>query len=117
MEIPKGKRPKHFLEKNEALMLAASIAEVQEKKSSTRTEKHHKLQAGQPKEVQKPGSSAKAKIKETKALLASKRARAKKDKAKLRKRRANDGTLKNKHPEGTSSESPVKTARKSVSFA
>ncbi|KAF8891126.1 hypothetical protein CPB84DRAFT_1385294 [Gymnopilus junonius] len=40
----KGKQPKRFLEKNDALSLASSIAELQEKKSLIRSGKRQKSQ-------------------------------------------------------------------------
>ncbi|KIM49859.1 hypothetical protein M413DRAFT_6695 [Hebeloma cylindrosporum] len=67
---PRGKRPKRFLEKNDALSLAASIAETEEKKTLTKKEKHHKL-------LQK----------DAKSILLAKKAQAKKERSKLRKQR------------------------------
>ncbi|TFK35459.1 hypothetical protein BDQ12DRAFT_317477 [Crucibulum laeve] len=109
-----GKKHKRFLEKKDALELAQSIAGVQEKKSTTKAEKHHQAQAGQPNEERKPRASA-ARLKlETKALLAAQ----KKERIKKRKHRSQgDSTPDDSNRNDSMKRKPVKPARKSVSFA
>jgi len=82
----KGKQPKRFLEKNDALELAATIADIQEEKARDWVEKHHATQIGKPKVDTKPKVSAsKLRLKEAKARLATQQTLAKKDKARARK--------------------------------
>ncbi|RDB19411.1 hypothetical protein Hypma_013547 [Hypsizygus marmoreus] len=115
----RGKQPKRFLERNDALELAASIADLQEEKSLSKAEKHHHAQAGQPQEDPKLKISAsKLKLKETKALLAAKRTQVKKEKIKLKKQRSADGPATKGAPVASPAEETRKVAqRKSVSFA
>ncbi|EDR10730.1 uncharacterized protein LACBIDRAFT_324587 [Laccaria bicolor S238N-H82] len=117
------KKGKHFLAKNEALELAASIAGAQEQKALRKAEKHHQAQPHHRNtDDEKPRlSNSKLKIKETKALLAAQRARSKKDKAKKRKRRSQDATFPPDDNDGHARvgllSATTKPARKKVSFA
>ncbi|KAF9559508.1 hypothetical protein CPC08DRAFT_708801 [Agrocybe pediades] len=113
---PKGKKVKRFLEKNDALTLAASIADDVEKKSASRSEKH-KIQVEQPKADRKPISQSKTKLKEAKAALRARLLEAKKEKSKLRRNRFKDTTLSEEDPASQGSGSTQKPPRKKVSFA
>ncbi|KAG6864235.1 hypothetical protein C0991_011154 [Blastosporella zonata] len=92
----KGKQPKHFLNKDAALDLAAAIAGVQEEKTLSRAEKHHQTQ------------------KETKALLAARRTQNKREKVKRKKEREHTSTSEIRD-ESINKEVPQ--TRKRVSFA
>ncbi|KAJ7310597.1 hypothetical protein DFH08DRAFT_898570 [Mycena albidolilacea] len=106
----KGKQPKRFLDQSAALGLAESIAGIQEQKSQIKTEKHQVAQIGQPRPERSPRiSESKAKLKETKALLAAQRSESKKARNKRRK------GLKLSSSTDASSMPPA--AKKSVSFA
>ncbi|KAJ6500831.1 hypothetical protein C8R45DRAFT_979285 [Mycena sanguinolenta] len=82
----KGKQPKRFLDQSAALSLASSIAGIQEKKSQTRAERNQLAQVGQSR-PERPSrlSKSKAKLKETKALIAAQRSESKKARNKRRK--------------------------------
>ncbi|KAF9481291.1 hypothetical protein BDN70DRAFT_975103 [Pholiota conissans] len=116
--VQKGKRPKRFLEQNDALSLAASIGETQEKIALTKAEKHHKLEPDQPKpdHKPKPNANAKAKIKEKKKVLSSARVKAKKERSKRRKEQFKN-TKASSNPTPEASEVSEKPARKKVAFA
>ncbi|KJA15192.1 hypothetical protein HYPSUDRAFT_48646 [Hypholoma sublateritium FD-334 SS-4] len=122
VESQKGKKPKRFLERNDAISLAASIGGAQEEIALSKAEKHHKVEPGQPDEPdRKPSSNSKAKLKATKAVLSAARVKAKKDRSKLRRERfknAKNPSSGSNQP--TPSEGPadrlVKPVRK-VSFA
>ncbi|KAH9483496.1 hypothetical protein JR316_0002964 [Psilocybe cubensis] len=110
----KGKQRKQFLEKNDALALAASIADTQEKISITKAERHHKPRdESLAKQERKHSMSTKAKLKETKAALKAKQVNAKRERAKSRKERLKPkvdvDVGVNKHASGK--------VRKTVSFA
>ncbi|KAJ7612091.1 hypothetical protein FB45DRAFT_939852 [Roridomyces roridus] len=88
----KGKRGKHFLDQTAALGLAESIAGLQEEKSQIKVKKNQIAQSSQlPAERPPRVSTSKAKLKETKALLAAKRSETKKAKNKRRKQLKQDG--------------------------
>ncbi|KAF9032939.1 hypothetical protein BJ165DRAFT_1534827 [Panaeolus papilionaceus] len=103
-----GKKKKRFLEKNDALSLAASIAETQEKKSSAKI--HKPINEVQSPSATKPKKvSARHRIKEKKALLQAQRADAKRNKTKSRKK---EKSLQDKDISERST-----SKRKGVSFA
>ncbi|KAF8803237.1 hypothetical protein BYT27DRAFT_7195824 [Phlegmacium glaucopus] len=110
----KGKRPKHFLGKNDALSLAASIADLQEKKVRSKTDKNHKMQLEAAEAQQRPKivSKNKSKLTETKAMLVARRAQAKRAKARSRKQHSWTDDQ-----EDARDGKPVNTARKKVSFS
>jgi len=81
-----GKKPKRFLGKNDTLQLATAIAGAQEKKASSKAQRIHIARSSQRESPGPRLSASKAKLKETKALLAAQRSRKKNDKAKLKKR-------------------------------
>ncbi|KAF7353899.1 hypothetical protein MVEN_01075800 [Mycena venus] len=82
----KGKQPKRFLDHSAALGLAESIADIQEHKSHIKVEKHQLAQIGQSRPERSPRiSESKAKLKETKALIAAQRSESKKARTKRRK--------------------------------
>ncbi|KAG6872730.1 hypothetical protein C0995_007133 [Termitomyces sp. Mi166 len=114
----KGKQPKHFLNQDAALDLAAVIAEAQEEKSLSKAAKNHQIQAGHPRGFdQKPKLSvSKMKLKETKALLAARRAHHKRGKAKLRKQRDQTSNADGGESKPTIAPKGSQT-RKKVSFA
>ncbi|KIK51751.1 hypothetical protein GYMLUDRAFT_50374 [Collybiopsis luxurians FD-317 M1] len=81
----KTKTTKRFLDHGDALKLATSIAETQERKSQISVQK--RIQQTENKELaRKTKSTTKEKLKEIKAQIASNKARAKKSKARKRKR-------------------------------
>ncbi|KAG6812257.1 hypothetical protein H0H92_003713 [Tricholoma furcatifolium] len=108
----KGKQTKQFLNKDAALDLAAVIAGAQEEKALSRVEKTHQIQGGQSRGADKPKVSAsKAKLKETKALIAAQRTHNKRERIKRKKQR-------NEEPEKTKSDGKnMVETRKKVSFA
>ncbi|TFK65174.1 hypothetical protein BDN72DRAFT_845882 [Pluteus cervinus] len=83
---PARRKHKHFLDKNEALTLATSIAGVHEQKAIRKVQSH---QAQLDHREDRPTriSSSKKKLKETKALLAAQRAQAKKRRNQERKQK------------------------------
>ncbi|KDR82137.1 hypothetical protein GALMADRAFT_222018 [Galerina marginata CBS 339.88] len=114
----RGKRPKRFLEKNDALSLAVSIADIQEKKTLTRAEKHKDQAAVQLKSDRKRVVNSKAKIKEKKALLRARSAEAKKGRAKTRKDQLKGSEYTTDDTSSrTTHVNPDKAAHKKVSFA
>ncbi|THV06876.1 hypothetical protein K435DRAFT_960139 [Dendrothele bispora CBS 962.96] len=74
----KGKRRKHFLEQNDAMQLANSIANVQEEKAMERAEKRHQERAESTKSKSPRKSASKTRLLEIKAQIASDRAKKKK---------------------------------------
>ncbi|KAJ6567079.1 hypothetical protein B0H19DRAFT_717851 [Mycena capillaripes] len=108
-----GKRSKQFLDPMAARGLAESIADIQEQKSQIKVEKKHQLaQIGQSRPERSPRiSESKAKLKETKALIAAKRSESKKARNKRRKSLKKSSSP----PRGDSSSTPL--VKKRVSFA
>jgi len=114
----KGKQPKRFLDKDAALDLATSIADVQEGRSLGKAAKHRQVQAGHPRVDHKSTPSAsKVKLKQTKARLSAQRTQVKKEKTKRRKQRSTDKASNDETGPSSSTEIPKIVARKSVSFA
>ncbi|KDQ34209.1 hypothetical protein PLEOSDRAFT_163919 [Pleurotus ostreatus PC15] len=94
---------------SEALRLAEAIGGAQEEKAQIKAEKRH--QESRPNRTRRvQASTAKVKLKETKALIAARQAQIKKHKAKQRKQ-AKDGALSEIAPPTTPS------TKKKVSFA
>ncbi|KAF5318035.1 hypothetical protein D9619_012100 [Psilocybe cf. subviscida] len=118
---PRGKQPKRFLEKNDALSLASLIAEQEEKKVLNKAERHHKSEDDLPKSENKAPSKAKAKLKETKTILSAHRVKAKKERSKLRKERFKEAKRKEQGvttpPSTNEKPETEKPIRKKVSFA
>lgn len=114
----KERKPKRFLGKNDTLQLATAIASDQEKKSLRKAERIHHFHSSQP-QSQKPRlSTSKARLKETKALLAAQRSQMKNEKAKLRKGRPQEAlSSDDASHEPVNSTTKPKASGKRVSFA
>ncbi|KAG7453192.1 uncharacterized protein BT62DRAFT_1070847 [Guyanagaster necrorhizus] len=133
----KGKMPKRFLESQDTLELALSIAELQESKSKSKFSRRH-TQLVRPESTRTEKKSSKSKLvrseifllflpddqsrvqKEKKAILAAERAKHKKEKAKYRKQIASQTctgstTISNDQKEQPSTDRSM--PRKRVSFA
>ncbi|KAK7437118.1 hypothetical protein VKT23_018742 [Stygiomarasmius scandens] len=107
-----GKGKTRFLERNDALQLATTIASTQEEKAIGRSEKHTLTQRT---ESSKPPrkSTSKAKLLEIKARIASDRTKAKKKK----RQQARSGPVQQKRSSSPSSSLDIKsTTGKRVSF-
>ncbi|KZP16067.1 hypothetical protein FIBSPDRAFT_1047712 [Athelia psychrophila] len=107
----KGKQPKQFLQRKEAVALAASIADGLDVKSQDKVARLHQPRPGDSGTSDRKTPKAKDRIKEKKAVLHAQKAKLKKEKVKQKKLEA--------APEDSSVQSkPVTSApRKRVTFA
>ncbi|KAF7314966.1 hypothetical protein MIND_00010700 [Mycena indigotica] len=82
----RGKQAKKFLDQTSALGLAELIGEKQEQKSQKKAEKHAQVASAQPQSRTAPRmSESRAKMKRTKAIIASQLLETKKARKKRRK--------------------------------
>ncbi|KAJ3569648.1 hypothetical protein NP233_g4919 [Leucocoprinus birnbaumii] len=80
---PRGKKTKHFLGQQDALILATTIIKSQEQRQRVHKEETKMRQLLQPQErSRKSGSSRSKKLREAKAILSAAKARQKREKAK-----------------------------------
>jgi hypothetical protein len=113
-----GKKSKRFLGQEDSIALALAAANTQEEKVSKLLERHHKRPQDYKTDIDKQAkvsrkSTSKAKLKETKAMIAAERARSKKERVKRKnaaRQPVTDGTAPSK------SDKELET-RKRVSFA